>query len=185
MSGLPASDVTKMHPYVILARKSIENTAKNIDPCSGIDFSELLLIPDLNIRRACFVSIKGRTGDLRGCIGTIRPSYGFIWEEIINNAHAAACRDPRFSPVKPKEAEQCIISVDVLEHPELVPELSALDPVVYGVIVEKGSKRGVLLPDLAGIDTPDLQVSIAMKKAGISSSEGMIVWRFSVSRFSE
>ena len=173
------------HPYVILARKSIENTARDLDPSSGIDFSGLLRMPVMNIHRACFVSIKNKSGSLRGCIGTIMPVFSSIWEEIVENAHAAACRDPRFQPVNPDEVGQCRISVDVLEVPELISDPSKLDPKIYGVIVEKGNMKGVLLPDLEGIDSCEQQISIAMNKANILSAEGMTLWRFKVSRYKE
>lgn len=179
------STATNLHPYVILARKSVENTARRIDPYTGIDPSEMLLIPYMNIHRACFVSIKNRSGDLRGCIGTITPSYSYIWEEIVTNANAAAYRDPRFAPVSATEARECRISVDVLEEPELIFDPSNLDPKIYGVIVEKDHQKGVLLPDLEGIDTYRQQVAIAMSKANIFSFEGVTLRRFSVSRFSE
>ncbi|MDT8284950.1 MAG: AmmeMemoRadiSam system protein A [Thermovirgaceae bacterium] len=173
------------HPYIILARKSVENTANKLDPCNGIDPAGFVSMPDLNIKRACFVSIKSRTMVLRGCIGTVTPSFEAIWEEIISNAHAAACRDPRFLPLTPREAEECIISVDVLEEPELIFDLSELDPKLYGVVVEKGPRRGVLLPDLQGVTSSRQQIEIAMEKANITSLEEITVKRFKVSRFSE
>lgn len=185
MNTPPESTAKNVHSYVILARKSVENTARRIDPYSGIDPSEMLLTPDMNIRRACFVSIKNRSGDLRGCIGTITPSHSSIWEEIVANAHAAACRDPRFTPVSVLEVRECRVSVDVLEEPELVFDPSKLDPKIYGVIVEKDHQKGVLLPDLDGVDTYGQQVAIAMSKANIYSFEGITLRRFSVSRFSE
>jgi len=178
-------NVPKIHPYVILARKSINNTANKLDPYIGIESSGLLLMPEMNIHRACFVSIKNRSGSLRGCIGTIMPSFSLIWEEILANAHAAACRDPRFPPVSPIEVLKCRISVDVLEVPELISDPSELDPKIYGVIVEKNQRKGVLLPDLDGIDSYEQQIEIAMNKANILSAKGMTLRRFEVSRFSE
>jgi len=185
VTSVPASIGKNVHQYVILARKSIENTARRIDPYSGIDTSEILLIPDMNICRACFVSIKNNLGDLRGCIGTIMPSYSSIWKEIVTNANAAACRDPRFTPVSTREVSECRISVDVLEEPELISDPSKLDPKIYGVIVEKDHQKGVLLPDLEGVDSCGQQIAIAMSKANIYSFEGVTLRRFKVSRFSE
>lgn len=178
-------DNPEKHPYVVLARKSVENTANKLDPCNGIDPDGFVSEPALNIKRACFVSIKSSSSALRGCIGTVTPSFEAIWEEIISNANAAASRDPRFPPLSPQEAEECTISVDVLEEPELISDLSELDPKVYGVVVEKGSRRGVLLPDLQGVTTSRQQIEIAMKKAYIASPEEISVKRFKVSRFSE
>lgn len=181
----PASNADNIHPYVILARRVVENTARKSEPLNGIDISELLSIPDLDIRRACFVCIKTGSGDLRGCIGTVTPSCASIWEEIVANAHAAACKDPRFAPVASHEVAECRISVDILEEPEPVFDPSELDPEIYGVIVEKDRRKGVLLPDLDGIDSSEQQIAIAMSKASICSRDGMTLKRFRVSRFSE
>lgn len=185
MSAFPESVARNAHPYVILARTSIENTSKKADPYRGINPSEILLMPGMNIRRACFVSIKTMSGDLRGCIGTVMPSCPAVWEEIIVNAHAAACMDPRFAPVSSLEVWKCRISVDVLEEPELISDPSELDPKIYGVIVEKDHKKGVLLPNLDGVDSYRQQIAIAMSKANIYSFEDVTLRRFTVSRFSE
>lgn len=170
--------------YVALARMSVENTARGKNPASGIDPSKILLIPDMSIQRACFVSIK-KSGELRGCIGTITPSCSCLWEEIIANAHAAASRDPRFPPIAVPEIKDCLISVDVLEDPELVCDISKLDPNIFGIILEKDHKKGVLLPNLEGVETVEQQIGITMTKANIHSLEGVTVRRFRVLRFSE
>lgn len=125
-----------------------------------------------------FVSLH-ENGELRGCIGTIEPITDCIADEIINNAVSAAVRDPRFPPVRMEELGMLEISVDVLEPAESISTLEELDPNIYGVIVSKGSKRGVLLPDLEGVETPEQQVSIAKQKAGISSLD----WDVSLKRF--
>jgi MEMO1 family protein len=134
-------------------------------------------------RAACFVSIKKR-GDLRGCIGTLAPCEPCLGDEIARNARSAAFGDPRFPPVCCEELEDLTYSVDVLSDSEPCT-LADLDPKVYGVIVEAGWRRGVLLPDLAGVDTVERQVGIALQKAGISPSEGFAVSRFTVTRHRE
>lgn len=131
---------------------------------------------------AVFVSLK-KHGALRGCIGTIEPEYQNMGEEIIYNAVSAALRDPRFEPLQPEELDELEISVDVLEKPEAVAAISELNPAKYGVIVSKGSKRGLLLPDLAGIKDAKEQVRIARQKAGISPSEAVKLERFTVTRY--
>lgn len=128
-----------------------------------------------------FVSLK-RNGQLRGCIGTISPVYGSLMAEIQHNAIAAATEDPRFSVVEPSELPELVYSVDVLGAPEPT-ERSQLDPKRYGVIVTAGRRRGLLLPDLEGVDTVEEQLLIALQKAGISPNEKYNIERFEVTRY--
>lgn len=145
------------------------------------------LQPDsiLNIKSACFVSIK-TAHNLRGCIGTIEPLKNTLAEEIIANAIHAATRDPRFKPVSAEEFPALRYSVDVLEPPEPT-RFEDLDPKEFGVIVEDetGVRRGLLLPNIDGIHTADQQVQIATRKAGISLSIPLRLKRFRVRRFRE
>ena len=134
---------------------------------------------------ACFVSIKTRQGALRGCIGTLAPSQATLDREIIENAVAAATRDPRFPPMTAEELEDVRLSVDVLSDSEPVEGVEQLDPRLWGVIVSKGWRRGVLLPDLEGVDTAEQQVEIAARKAGLGSLEGVALQRFGVTRYRE
>jgi MEMO1 family protein len=140
----------------------------------------------LSQRAGCFVSIKTQAGELRGCIGTIEPSKETLAEEIILNAISAATRDPRFVRVREDELPGLKYSVDVLSQPEPV-KLDDLDPKVYGVIVEDkaGMHRGLLLPNLKGIETAAQQVEIASRKAGIRVGDEIRIWRFSAERYSE
>ncbi len=133
---------------------------------------------------ACFVSIKTRAGDLRGCIGTLSPSEPCLGDEIARNAYAAATSDPRFYPVRPPELAALTYSVDVLSDSEPTTR-DGLDPSRYGVIVSCGHRRGVLLPDLPTVTTVELQVAIALQKAGISPDEDYALARFTVRRFRE
>ena len=103
-------------------------------------------------------------------------------EEIIYNAISAGTRDPRFNPVKKSELKDLLYSVDVLEEPEPISSIDELDVVRYGVIVTSGSRRGLLLPNLEQVDTPDQQVEIALYKAGISKDEPYKMERFEVIR---
>jgi AmmeMemoRadiSam system protein A/AmmeMemoRadiSam system protein B len=165
-----------------LARQVIETfvtTGKLIPAPESL--SELL-----NQRAACFVSIKTLDGDLRGCIGTIEPEKNTLAEELIANAISAASRDPRFPPVRADELPNLKYSVDVLSQPELV-RLEDLDPNVYGVIVEDQdeARRGLLLPNLKGIDTAAKQVEIASRKAGIGPGTRVKLWRFRADRYRE
>ena len=128
-----------------------------------------------------FVCLK-KQGRLRGCIGTLGPTRESLAEEVRENAVSAGLRDPRFSPVRPEELPELTYTVDVLGSPESVEGPGDLDPGQYGVIVSSGGRRGVLLPDLEGVDTPEMQIRIALEKAGISPDEPYRLERFQVIR---
>ena len=132
-------------------------------------------------RAGVFVSLK-KDGRLRGCIGTIQAVQPSIAEEIVHNAISAATHDPRFSPVGEDELEMLSVSVDVLGDAEPVTSLEELDVKRYGVIVTKGGRRGLLLPDLDGVDTVEEQIKIAREKAGIAPDEEVRLERFEVIR---
>ena len=155
------------------------------DPDDSRHFlDEYLKMPaELISRRAgAFVSIHEH-GKLRGCIGTISPVRDCLAQEIIDNAVSASTRDPRFDPIRPAELKWLEISVDVLGDPEPVSSPDELDVKRYGVIVTKGRKRGLLLPDLDGVDTVEEQISIAKSKAGIADWDKKVeLQRFEVVR---
>lgn len=130
----------------------------------------------------CFVSIK-KNGDLRGCIGTVAATTASLEEEIARNAVAACTEDPRFPPVATDELPSLSVSVDVLGPSEPVSEFADLDPKKYGVIVTSGFRRGLLLPDLEGVDTVEAQIGIACRKGGIDPKGKISVERFTVDRF--
>lgn len=132
-----------------------------------------------------FVTLKTRDGQLRGCIGTIAPVYSNILEETLQNAISAASRDPRFRPVQPQELKELAYSVSVLHPPEQIFTTEALDPRKYGVIVASHGRRGLLLPDLEGINTVNEQVQHAMYKGGISPTERVELYRFQVDKYEE
>jgi MEMO1 family protein len=140
------------------------------------------LPPEIPDRAACFVSLH-RNGDLRGCIGTIAPTMENTVSEIVRNAVSACSEDPRFDPVRPDELEGLEISVDILGASEPVASSLELDPKKYGVIVTAGARRGLLLPDLDGVDTAEMQLAIACRKGGIMSDEPYAIQRFTVTRY--
>lgn len=133
---------------------------------------------------ACFVTLHNRYGDLRGCIGTLTPTMPHLADEIVSNAISAATRDPRFAPVQREELAALRISVDVLSEPQSATR-ETLDPKRYGVIVKKGFQRGVLLPDLDGVDEIEQQLAIACRKAGINPMGDYEIERFTVTRHEE
>ncbi len=165
-------------PWVRLAWRSVESYV-----CSR----KLLAVPDglpealTKTRAGAFVSIH-KQGRLRGCIGTIAPTQKSLAEEIIRNAVSASSRDPRFEPIRPDELPWLEINVDVLGEPEDIASAAELDVKRYGVIVSKGSRRGLLLPDLDGVDTVEEQIAIARQKAGIGPEETVTLQRFEVVR---
>jgi AmmeMemoRadiSam system protein A len=176
------SEKEEMHPYVQLARVTVSRLLRGKPlPKSGVEIAS----GEWNVERACFVSIKTLRGALRGCIGTILPTQPSLDCEIIANAVAASTRDPRFPPMTATELDNVTFSVDVLSLPEPVADRSGLDPAVWGVIVTKGWQRGVLLPDLEGVDTVEQQLDIAAQKAGIRSLDGATLERFRVDRYKE
>jgi len=141
---------------------------------------------ELNVHLACFVSIHKKDGSLRGCIGTIYPQKDNLYNEIISNAVSAATKDTRFKPIKPSELEQIEISVDVLSTPQLINNPDELDPKQFGVIVSDGGlSRGVLLPDIDGIDTVEKQLSIAKRKAGLANTDNHLlkIYSFTSTRY--
>ena len=165
-----------LDPYVRLARQAIRAHVMDgltIDPPRALPL-------EMERPAAAFVSIKKR-GQLRGCMGTIEPTAPSAACEIVANAIKAATADPRFPPVQPKELAALEISVDVLAPPEQV-ESDDLDPAQFGVIVESGWRRGLLLPDLPGVTSTQEQVRIARRKAGIAADEPIVLWRFRVER---
>ena len=133
------------------------------------------------MRAGAFVSIH-KFGKLRGCIGTIEPVTDCVADEIIRNAVSASTQDPRFDPITKEELEWLEINVDVLGKAEKISSVTQLDVRRYGVIVSAGYRRGLLLPDLDGVDTPAQQVSIALQKAGIREEEPYQMERFEVIR---
>lgn len=175
--------MAETHALVALARETIERHVRDGVRIAPPD----VLTEDMRRRAGAFVTIH-RHGRLRGCIGTIQPMFDNVAEEVIQNAISAATRDPRFSPVRLDELEDLDIKVDVLGEPEPVTSLDDLDPKRYGLIVESEShprKRGLLLPDLEGIDTVEKQVYwTRYHKAGITDPDAPVqMFRFEVLRY--
>ncbi len=166
-----------MHPLVRLAKKTVEMYIKERKV-----FRPQRLILKMKERAGVFVSIH-KLGELRGCIGTLEPRMANVAEEIILNAISSATGDPRFDPITPDELKDLDYSVDVLTKPEPVKSQDQLDPRRYGVIVEAGWRKGVLLPDLEGVDTVEEQIDICRQKAGIAPNEAVKMYRFEVKRY--
>lgn len=169
--------MAELHPVVKLAREAVETYIRERKLLRPRDLS-----PEMKGRAGVFVSIK-KSGELRGCIGTFEPSRKNIAEEVVRNAIASATEDPRFFPVTGEELPHLEYSVDILTHPEPVAGPEELDPKCYGCIVECGWQRGLLLPDLEGVDTVEEQIAICRRKAGIGPDEPVRLYRFQVKRY--
>ncbi len=165
--------------YVQLARASV---------VSYVQSGRVLPLPEdlpdelLKERAGCFVSIHEH-GELRGCIGTIAATRDCLAQEIIDNAVSSCSRDPRFHPIEPDELEWLEINVDVLGKPEPVESIDQLDVRKYGIICSSRGRRGLLLPDLEGVDSVQQQIDIACSKGGFDSdADDLKIERFEVIR---
>ncbi|MBN1190405.1 MAG: AmmeMemoRadiSam system protein B [Dehalococcoidales bacterium] len=167
----------KYSPLVKLAKQATESYVRDRKV-----FQPQELSTEMKEKAGTFVCIK-KGGDLRGCIGTFEPTRSNVAEEIVANAISTATSDPRFEPVEADELKDLDYTVDVLTRPEPVSGPDQLDPKKYGVIVEAGFRRGLLLPDLEGVDTIEDQVNICRQKGGIGPREPVNLYRFEVKRY--
>lgn len=168
-----------MDSYVKLAKNTIETyvkTGKTISPPE--DLPEEMLTK----KAGTFVSVHKKDGSLRGCIGTFLSTKENIAQEIIANAISAS-HDPRFLPISEEELSDLIYSVDVLSEPKLVPSNYPLNPKKYGLLViSPDGRKGLLLPDIPGVETAEEQIAICKRKAGISPEEEVEFQIFQVER---
>jgi AmmeMemoRadiSam system protein A len=168
------------HAALALAREAVERfvrTGTVADPPPGLP-------PVLGEPGGVFVTLRF-DGQLRGCIGILPPTREEAALGIVSCAIAAAARDPRFRPVRPEELASLEYEVDLLEALEPAAGIEDLDPRIYGVVVESDGRRGVLLPDLDGVDEAAHQVRIARAKAGLPRDAPVTLSRFRVRRFRE
>ena len=176
-------------PLVSLAQKAVETFIKEKEIISAPpDFPKKFL----ERKSGVFVSIHNKKENcLRGCIGTFLPSQENIATEVIKNAISAATQDSRFLPIKKEELPFLSYTVYILNPPQLIKDLSELNPKKYGIIVKTAPpaatpKTGLLLPDLEGIDTVEKQIFIACQKAGINlEKEKILIYKFSVEKYEE
>jgi AmmeMemoRadiSam system protein A len=168
-----------MHALVALAKEAVELYIRTGDILTLPEHD----LPEVFTQQAgVFVCLKVK-GMLRGCIGTFQPAEPDVAHEVVRNAISAASCDPRFACVRDYELDNLEYSVDVLSPTEPIADKSMLDPKRYGVIVQAGGRRGLLLPDLEGVDTAEQQIGIAMQKAGIARGTPVKLSRFEVKRY--
>ena len=166
--------------YTEIALNAITEYLKNGNILQSGDF------PELEQKASCFVTLKSGNGKLRGCIGTLSPVHEDLQQEIIRNAIAAATRDSRFEELTLYELDEIILSVEVLYPPEKIESIDKLDVKKYGLIISDGNfRRGVLLPNIEGVETVEYQISIVKRKAGIfdESNEGYEFSRFKAEKY--
>jgi len=168
-----------MDPYLKLVKDTIEAYLKtNQIPPLPKDLSQEMLKKKAGV----FVSIHKKSGELRGCIGTFLPTKSNLALEIITNAISSATQDPRFSPINEKELDSLTYSVDILSSPKPAPR-KQVNPKKYGLIViAEDGRKGLLLPDLPGVDTSEQQIAICRQKAGIGPKEKVKFQTFTVER---
>ncbi len=173
---------------VALARKAISYFHATNSIYSSVPFSKRL-----KEKRGVFVTLKTKSGDLRGCIGLPYPIRE-LWFATIEAAVGAAFNDPRFETVKASEMDSLIVEISVLSKPEVVlhEELSeGIEIGKHGLIVEKGSRSGLLLPQVAVEYSWDLEEFLKQTclKAGIApnswKNEDTLIKRFSAQIFVE
>lgn len=168
-----------MYPYIELAKTTIEEYVKT----GKVSPIPKEIPDDMKKSAGVFVSIK-KEGQLRGCIGTLLPASENIYTEIVRNAIASATRDPRFPPIHESELSDLEYSVDILSPPEPIKSLDELNPKKYGVVVVKGWQKGLLLPDIEGVNTVGEQLRIAKLKAGIDPFDlNVEIYKFKVERY--
>jgi AmmeMemoRadiSam system protein A len=132
--------------------------------------------------RAVFVTLRSPDGSLRGCIGRTEPMAQSLSEEVADCAVGAATRDLRMEALRSDELPDLRVEVSVLHAPRAVEDREKLDPRQDGIVVELGLRRGVLLPDVEGVDSVAQQIRIALGKAGIAEHSPYTLSSFRVDK---
>lgn len=170
-----------MHPFITLAHRAIEAYLK-----TGQIIAAPAPLPDnMAVPNPLFVSLHSADGALRGCRGTLTPTQTNLAETIIQTAIASAVDDPRFTPMRPDELEGLDVKIDLLSPMEPVTDINELDEKVYGVLIQAGQRRALLLPDIPMVDSVSHQLELVRRKAGLSPHEPAQLYRFTVTRYEE
>jgi AmmeMemoRadiSam system protein A len=146
--------------------------------------------PDLEERRGAFVTLKSRGGRLRGCIGRVESPWP-LWETVARMARAAALEDPRFPPLVARELDGVHIELSVLTPPRALADAGEVVPGVHGVMVARGTARGLFLPQVAGEQawSRDRLLDEVCIKAGLAPDSwrrsGTTLYVFSAEVFAE
>jgi AmmeMemoRadiSam system protein A len=161
---MPSLSETDRQSLLNLARRAIAEAVSLQKTAGGIPQSRMLVE-----KRGVFVTLHAR-GRLRGCIGVVEAVDPLI-ESIARCAAGAALHDPRFSPVRVEELPELRIEISLL---------SPLDPILpehieigtHGLLVSQGSKRGLLLPQVAVEHklAPQQFLEETCRKAGLNAT---------------
>jgi|SRR6056297_1425244 len=142
--------------------------------------------PALKLNLPCYVSLYSGS-ELKGCIGHSSARQAHLYNEIIENAVAAAFEDQTGGILKEEELNNISIFVDVLSEPKLVSDISQLKPHKHGLIVENNQgKRALLLPEANGSNSVEKLLVRARKQAGIDPDTPMDqlhVYSFTTTRY--
>jgi len=180
---------------VKLARKAAETYLKK---------REILEVPNdvpPKLKEQCgvFVTIntlKGKTHQLRGCIGFPHPTTPLA-RAVIESAISSATQDPRFMPMRTEELDQVVFEVSVLTPPEPVEVNNPQDYCSKikvgrdGLIVERTYCKGLLLPQVPVELNWDEETFLCecCVKAGLSPDSWLLkdtrVYRFQAIIFEE
>lgn len=168
-----------MHPFIALAYQAIKTFLETGQVISAPDpLPENMVEPG-----AVFVSLYSADSKLRGCRGTILPTEPNLAEAIIKTAISSAIDDPRFPPMILAEVPGLIIKIDKLSPLEPVSDINSLDEKVYGVLIQSGQRRAVLLPNIAAVESVSHQLELVRRKANLSPDEPAELYRFTVTRY--
>ena len=168
-----------------LARASVEAAA------SGKGDPDMPTGEPYSSQGGAFVTLKTRSGQLRGCIGHFL-GMGSVGETIVRMAAAAAVEDPRFPPVSAGELDGLRLEISLLS-PMVPTEAGEVVPGTHGVYVRSGHRSGTLLPQVAseeGWDREEL-LSHTCMKAGLrpdawrSSDSDLEIFTYSAEVFGE
>lgn len=142
---------------------------------------------------ASFVTLR-QYGELRGCVGSVEP-HRSLFDDVCNNAIAAAFRDPRFLPLKAHELAHTRVEVTVLGIPETLEArseaaaIAGIEVGLDGLILTVSGKRGVFLPQVWDqVDSAEEFLQHLKLKAGLPAHvwpAGLDLQRFRVQKWSE
>jgi len=168
-----------VHPFITLAYQAIKIYLETGQVISAPDpLPENIAEPG-----AGFVSLHSADNKLRGCRGTILPTEPNLAEAIIRTAISSAIDDPRFPPMTFAEVPGLIIKIDILSPLEPVLDVNSLDEKVYGVLIQSGQRRAVLLPNIAAVESVPHQLELVRRKANLSPDEPAELFHFTVTRY--
>jgi hypothetical protein len=137
-------DISEQRQLLAIARRTIDAAVRR---GAKIDRAEGPLPPALTEPAAAFVTIHEH-GELRGCIGLMRFEAP-LWLNVRDAARAAALDDPRFLPVDESELAALDLEVSVLDPPVELADPAGFVAGRHGIVVERGSRRALLLPQVA------------------------------------